>query len=134
MSALARAIDTVTTYLDAMERRDLDAARALVVPEGLELVFPGDRRFSDLASIVENSSGRYQRIGKRITGRDAWETGGHIRVMITGTLSGTWHDGTAFDGIRFVDWFELQDGLIARQHVWNDTGEALISNLKRTEA
>lgn len=134
MSQFIRAIDTVTTYLAAMERRDLDAAQALVVPAGLELVFPGNRRFSDLRSVVTNSSGRYLRIGKRITGRDAWESDGRLRVMITGTLHGTWHDGTAFDGIRFVDWFELQDGLIARQHVWNDTGEEMISSLKEAHA
>lgn len=134
MSELARAIDTVTRYLDAMERRDLDVAQALVVPDGLELVFPGNRRFSDLRSVVANSSGRYQRIGKRITGRDAWGSDGHLRVLITGTLHGTWHDGTAFEDIRFVDWFELHGGLIARQHVWNDTGEEMISRLKGAEA
>jgi hypothetical protein len=134
MTQLAQAIDTVTTYLAAMERRDLDAAQALVVPEGLELVFPGNRRFSDLSAVVANSSGRYQRIGKRITGRDAWESDGRVRVMITGTLYGQWHDGTAFEDIRFVDWFELESGQIARQRVWNDTGEAIISALKRAEA
>lgn len=134
MTQFTQAIDTVTTYLAAMERRDLDAAQALVVPEGLELVFPGNRRFSELSAVVANSSGRYQRIGKRITGQDAWESDGRVRAMVTGTLYGQWHDGTAFEDIRFVDWFELESGKIARQHVWNDTGEAIISALKRAEA
>jgi len=132
MTQLAQAIDTVTRYLAAMERRDLYAAQALVVAEGLELVFPGGRRFTALSQVVANSSGRYREIGKRITGRDAWESDGRLRAMITGTLYGAWPDGTAFEGIRFVDWFELDGGLIARQHVWNDTGEAILSSQKDT--
>ncbi len=44
-------------------------------------------------------------------------------VYCFGTLGGEWPDGTAFDGIRFIDRFELQGGLITRQDVWNDMAE-----------
>jgi len=32
-------------------------------------------------------------------------------------------DGRPFEGIRFIDRFEIQDGLIVKQDVWNDMGE-----------
>jgi hypothetical protein len=40
-----------------------------------------------------------------------------------GTLHGVWLDGTPFEGIRFIDRFELADGRIQRQDVWNDMAE-----------
>ena len=40
-----------------------------------------------------------------------------------GTLHGRWLDGSAFDGIRFIDRFEIRGGRIVRQDVWNDAGE-----------
>ena len=42
---------------------------------------------------------------------------------VLGTLFGEWLDGTAFEGIRFIDRFQLSEGLIVRQDVWNDMGE-----------
>ena len=40
-----------------------------------------------------------------------------------GTLAGEWPDGTAFSGIRFIDRFEVTDGKITQQDVWNDIAE-----------
>lgn len=131
MNELDRAIETVERYLDAMERRDLDSARTCVEASGLDLVFPGGRRFGTIEEIVRNSSGRYRFVKKRITGQDAWCAGDTIRVLITGALYGEWPDGAAFDGIRFVDWFELHGGRIVRQHVFNDTGERLLEIQKK---
>lgn len=134
MSELDQATETVVSYLAAMERRDLDRARACVTESGLDLVFPGDRHFGSVDEIVRNSSGRYRFVKKRISGGDAWRAGDAVRVLITGTLYGEWPDGTPFEGIRFVDWFEVQGGLIVRQHVFNDAGERLLEMQKmRTE-
>lgn len=130
MTEFERAIDLVLAYLDAVERRDLSAARQYVSEGELDLMFPGGRRFSNLDDALARSSGRYARISKQITGRDAWESDGHLRVLITGTLAGEWRNGGVFSDVRFVDWFELHEGKIARQRVWNDTGEELISNMK----
>ncbi|MDO7593790.1 MAG: hypothetical protein MUQ90_00250, partial [Burkholderiaceae bacterium] len=46
-------------------------------------------------------------------------------VYARGTLSGNWLDGEPFSGIRFIDRFEVVDGLLVRQDVWNDIGESL---------
>jgi hypothetical protein len=44
-------------------------------------------------------------------------------VYVLGTLHGRWLDGRTFEGIRFVDRFEIRDGKIRSQEVWNDAGE-----------
>jgi hypothetical protein len=54
---------------------------------------------------------------------EAFHADGAAVVYARGTLSGEWPDGTAFSGIRFIDRFALQGGLIVRQDVWNDIAE-----------
>jgi hypothetical protein len=44
-------------------------------------------------------------------------------VYIKGTLSGEWPDGTPFEGIRFIDRFEIKGGKLISQEVWNDIAE-----------
>jgi hypothetical protein len=123
----------VLAYLDAVERRDLEAAESFVGDGDLDLIFPGGRRFSSVKGALLRSSGRYARISKKITGTDAWKSEQNLRVLVTGTLAGEWRDGSAFSDVRFIDWFELHDGKILRQHVWNDTGEKLVSDMKETQ-
>jgi hypothetical protein len=124
---LERAIDDVVTYLQAMERRDFVAARAFVADGRVAMTFPGDRRFNAVEQIAGNSAGRYRRVQKNITRKQAWNMAdGRIGVLVSGTLYGEWTDGEPFEGIRFVDWFELEQGLIVRQDVWNDTAERMI--------
>lgn len=114
-------------YLAAMERRDLDAARSLVSADA-QFTFPGGARRSDLAAIVTGSSGRYRSIAKHIERCDLCErTDGTASVYVLGSLYGQWPDGAAFSGIRFVDRFEIAGGLIRRQEVWNDSGEARLA-------
>jgi hypothetical protein len=42
-----------------------------------------------------------------------------------GTLYGEWPDGSAFEGIRFIDRFEVRGGKLTDHKVWNDLGEEL---------
>ena len=41
-------------------------------------------------------------------------------MVCHGTLHGEWPDGTAFEGVRFVDRFTIANGKITSQMVWND--------------
>ena len=110
-------------YLAAMEARDLEAARRFVA-EDAAYVFPGGARRTDLAAIVAGSAGRYAHIAKVIERCDLSEgADGTQIVYVLGTLYGRWPDETPFSGIRFLDRFEIRDGLIRLQEVWNDTGE-----------
>jgi hypothetical protein len=46
-------------------------------------------------------------------------------VYCFGTLPGQWNDGRLFKGIRFVDRFQIVEGKLKPQRIWNDTTEAL---------
>lgn len=59
---------------------------------------------------------RYERAAKEF---DRWiETGPH--VVSIGTLYGVDNGGEAFEDVRYVDVYEVRDGLIRRLDVWND--------------
>lgn len=121
---------TVRSYLDAMEARDLDRAKGMLAP-GFRMVFPGPAVLHTLEELIAWSKERYQSVGKtydrfdEIAGGDG--PGGSSVVYCFGTLHGVWLDGSEFDGIRFIDRFELRDGKIVDQKVWNDMGEVRLA-------
>ncbi len=123
MTEPTTAIATCEAFLIAMERRELDRARGFIAPEGLEMVFPGGTRFSSIEEMVAGAAGRYRFVGKNFQRRDSWGAAGQESVLIAGTLHGEWLDGSRFEGIRFIDLFDLRHGRIRRQQVWNDMGE-----------
>jgi hypothetical protein len=110
-------------YLDAMERRALDEAARCVAADAV-LTFPGGHRRAGVADIVSGSGARYQFVGKHFEAVEAYDApaGGFV-VYCRGTLHGRWIDGAPFEGIRFVDRFEIDDNGIRRQDVWNDAAE-----------
>jgi phenylpyruvate tautomerase PptA (4-oxalocrotonate tautomerase family) len=112
----------VRGFLSAMEARDLDAARAMLAP-GFAMTFPGDARMETLEELIAWSKPRYARVAKTYDRFDAAQDGGTAIVYCFGTLSGEWLDGTPFEGIRFIDRFEIRDGRLTRQDVWNDMAE-----------
>ena len=110
-------------YLALMEARDLAGAQRLVAPDAA-YVFPGGARLTSLSAIVAGSAGRYQHVAKHVERCDLCAgADGRDVVYILGTLYGRWTDGSTFAGIRFVDRFEIREGLIVLQEVWNDIGE-----------
>ena len=122
MSGADPAAETLTRFLRLMEARDLTAASALLAP-GFRMVFPGGVEMERLEELVAWSRERYRWVRKTF---DRIESTGEA-VWVSGTLAGEWLDGRAFEGIRYVDRCELRDGLIARQDVWNDMGEARLA-------
>ena len=122
----------VRRFLALMEARELDAAAALLAPD-VEMVFPGGARFGRLEELVDWARDRYARVAKRIERVDTAPAAGGAVVVVQGELFGAWPDGTGFDGIRFIDWFALKDGLIHRQHVWNDLAETMREHASRSD-
>lgn len=64
-------------------------------------------------------SPRYEWIAKEF---DQWITDGP-HVVSTGTLYGVDNDGREFDGVRYVDVYEVRDGLIQRLEIYNDLAD-----------
>ncbi len=111
-------------FLAALERRELTAASALLAP-GTVMVFPGDQRYTTLEAMVEASKGRYRRVGKHLDAVEVWERGGGGAVAyVFGTLHGVNLHGVPFEGVRFVDRFEVEGGSITAQQVFNDLAES----------
>jgi hypothetical protein len=117
--------DLVRTFLEAMERRDLTAAREHLGGE-FTMLFPGGARFTRLEDLVAHGSGRYRWVKKRIERFDeAPAEDGATVVYCFGTLYGEFPDGRAFEGVRFIDRFVARGGRLVDQKVWNDLGELL---------
>lgn len=119
----AAAVAVVEEFLAAVGAgRTDDAARRLA--PGADLVFPGGRRYRDLAGLAEGSAGRYRFVDKH---RDLYEAlstpDGDVVVFSTGRLFGENRHGVRFDHVRYVDRFRVRDGLIVEQWVWNDLAE-----------
>ncbi len=114
----------VRDYLQAMEHRALERARGFLAP-GFSMIFPGPVTFTQPEELAAWAARRYQSVAKTYDGFDVTEDGDTAIVYCRGTLHGTWLDGSAFSGIRFIDRFTLSGGLITSQDVWNDMGEVL---------
>lgn len=109
----------VRTFLAAMEARDLERASRLLADDFV-MRFPGSAPMTRLAELVEWAGDRYRFVGKRIHAFDSCDKADHTVVVCHGELHGEWPDGTPFDGVRFIDRFEVRNGKLLRQEVWND--------------
>lgn len=120
--ALPDPAQIVRDYLGAMENRKLETAQAMLA-EDFQMVFPATAPMTHLSELIDWSKGRYKFVTKTYDGFDALHSAGVAVVYARGTLAGEWLNGTPFEGIRFIDRFEISGGRILRQDVWNDMGE-----------
>lgn len=111
-------------FLSAQGAREIDRAMALCARE-FRMTFPGGAEFTEISDLAAWGAARYRRIAKDIERVEESLMGERAAVYVSGTLNGERPDGTRFSGIRFVDRFEVADGRIVRQEVWNDMGESL---------
>lgn len=118
---MSKAETLVRQYLDAMERRDLAAAKSCLAP-GFHMVFPGGKRMDSLEALVEWAKGRYRSARKKY---ERFDSAGDV-VYCFGTLYGELLDGTPYSGIRFIDRFTVRDGKLVDQNVWNDMAESAL--------
>lgn len=113
-------------FLAALEARELDQAREMIVPD-FQMTFPGGVAFATFEDLLAWARPRYQRISKSIERVEEAPLGEKVAVYVSGTLQGVQPDGTPFEGVRFIDRFETRAGAISRQEVWNDMGELGLS-------
>jgi len=102
----------------------MGVARSLLAP-GFTMTFPGTSPMTSLEQVIDWARPRYRHVRKSFEGFDTVPGPDKSAIVyVRGTLSGEWPDGTPFDGIRFIDRFELVAGQIIRQDVWNDIAES----------
>lgn len=116
-------VELVHSFLSAMQSREIETAQTLL-GDGFTMTFPGAAPMTAIQELIDWAKPRYKFVEKTYEGVDAMHgTGDQTIVYCRGTLSGEWPDGTVFDGIRFIDRFEITDDKITRQDVWNDIAE-----------
>jgi phenylpyruvate tautomerase PptA (4-oxalocrotonate tautomerase family)/limonene-1,2-epoxide hydrolase len=116
-------LSLVQSFLSAMEARDIDAAQAML-GDGFTMNFPAAPSMDTLQELIDWAKPRYRFVKKTYEGYDAMQSAGDEAIVYCrGTLSGEWPDGEAFEGIRFIDRFEITNGKITRQDVWNDIAD-----------
>jgi hypothetical protein len=109
-------------FLAAMSARDLSRLQTLLAP-GFFMTVSGNHRFTRLEDFFAHSRARQGAVRKHVEGFDVSVNGDAAVVYSFGTMSGTWLDGSAFQGVRFVDRFGLWHGLIATLDVFSDMAE-----------
>ena len=123
--AESRNVQQVRAFLSAMEARDLASAECYLAASVL-LQFPGAPPMQRLSDVVEWAKTRYHRVSKTVYAFDLCcpphpgASTPHCVVVCHGELAVEWLNGSTSTGVRFIDRFELTDGLITRQDVWND--------------
>lgn len=117
----------VHEFLAAMEARDLDLA-ATYLADDFIMCFPGAQPFRKLEELVNWARGRYQAVYKNFSDTSVAYQRDRVVVTCHGLLHGHWLTGESFEGVRFIDRFEIQANKLVRQDVWNDL--ALVSNHK----
>ncbi len=123
MSAAAeRARQVAGDFFAAMSARDLPRLQTVLAP-GFVMTVSGNQRFTRLEDFFAHSRARQGAVRKHIEGFDVSFNGDSAVVYSFGTMSGTWLDGSAFQGVRFIDRFGLQSGLITTLDVFSDMAE-----------
>lgn len=117
----------VDEYLRLLMIPDPAAARQFAAP-GLQIRFTGGRKMTEPAECAAFNAGRYRWVKKRIERTETVAGGTEACTVVysLGTLYGEWPDGTPFEGNRYVDRYEVSQGLITQMDVWNDSAEWLL--------
>lgn len=113
---------TALDFLAALEARDIQTAEAMLADD-CRMVFPGARPMASIAELIDWARDRYRFVKKTITATEVLHQDGFAVVYVRGTLSGEWPNGDGFDGVRFIDRFEIKNGVLVSQDVWNDLAE-----------
>jgi ketosteroid isomerase-like protein len=94
------------------------------------ITFTGGRKFKHPRDATAFNAMRYKWVKKKMERTDVspgqGDNAGETIVYNTGTLYGEWHDGTPFEGNRYVDRFVVRDGKIVKMDVWNDSAERIL--------
>ena len=117
--------EIVRTYLEASMVPDPDTAAQYMAP-GCIITFTGGRDFDHPRGPTGFNAMRYKWVKKKMDRFDVCPGENETVVYSVGTLYGEWHDGTTFEGNRYVDRFVVKSGVITKMDVWNDSAERIL--------
>ena len=126
--ATAAAADIVERFLVASMVPDPETAATFMTSD-VDITFTGGRKFKHPRETTAFNAMRYKWVKKAMERTDVAPGDGETVVYNTGTLYGEWHDGTSFEGNRYVDRFVVRNGKIVQMDVWNDSAERILVRL-----
>lgn len=126
--ATAEAAGIVERFLVASMVPDPETAATFMAPD-VAITFTGGRAFKHPRETTAFNAMRYKWVKKKMERTDVSPGNGETVVYNTGTLYGEWHDGTPFEGNRYVDRFVVRNGKIVQMDVWNDSAERILVRL-----
>lgn len=121
----ADAADLVERFLVASMIPDPETAGTFMSAD-VDITFTGGRKFKHPRDATAFNAMRYKWVKKKMERTDVAPGDGETVVYNTGTLYGEWHDGTKFEGNRYVDRFVVRGGKIVKMDVWNDSAERIL--------
>jgi hypothetical protein len=121
----AGAADLVERFLVASMIPDPETAGTFMSAD-VDITFTGGRKFKHPRDATAFNAMRYKWVKKKMERTDVAPGDGETVVYNTGTLYGEWHDGTKFEGNRYVDRFVVRGGKIVKMDVWNDSAERIL--------
>ena len=124
----AEAAGIVERFLVASMVPDPETAATFMTPD-VAITFTGGRKFKHPRETTAFNAMRYKWVKKAMERSDVAPGVGETVVYNTGTLYGEWHDGTKFEGNRYVDRFVVRGGKIVQMDVWNDSAERILVRL-----
>jgi len=119
---MSEAVKTVKAFLEALARRDLDAANEFL-GSGFRMTVTGGHVFTSLREFAAFSNDRHKGAKKLTDCYDVIQDDDATIVYAMGSMAGTWNDGTTFAGVRYIDRFEVVYGNIVDMRVWSDMAE-----------
>ena len=125
-SETAEAAEIVERFLVASMVPD-PATAARYIADDLKITFTGGRKYGHPRETAAFNAKRYKWVKKKMERTDVVPGIGETIVYNLGTLYGEWHDGTPFEGNRYVDRFVVRGGKIVQMDVWNDSAERLLT-------
>lgn len=121
----AGAADLVERFLVASMIPDPETAGTFMSAD-VDITFTGGRKFKHPRDATAFNAMRYKWVKKKMERTDVAPGENETVVYNTGTLYGEWHDGTKFEGNRYVDRFVVRGGKIVKMDVWNDSAERIL--------
>ncbi|QUS38319.1 nuclear transport factor 2 family protein [Tardiphaga alba] len=127
----AEAADLVERFLVASMIPDPETAGTFM-SDDVQITFTGGRKFKHPRDATAFNAMRYKWVKKKMERTDVAPGNGETVVTNTGTLYGEWHDGTPFEGNRYLDRFVVRDSKIVKMDVWNDSAERILVRMDIT--
>lgn len=115
----------IDKFLQLTEDRKIEEVQSMLAPDCV-IEFPGGKKFNNIAEMVAAAKSRYNWVRKHRDRYFVGVNGNQTTVTSIGTLYGENLSGIAFEDIRYVDVFIIENGLIIEQRVWNDFAETRV--------